>query len=172
MDTIKTAELDHGFIKEISEEPGAEKIILCFNCTGCTAGCPMADLEAQYNIRKILRMASLGMKDEVLNNPYLWYCTTCYKCQERCPQGVQNVDALLKIRTIAVKNGIMLPKHRAVAQLVIEHGHAVPINDDAKEKRKKLGLEELPYTVHRFPESLDEVHKLIGITKFDELTTE
>ena len=69
MDTIKTAELDHDFIKEISEEPGAEKIALCFNCTGCTAGCPMSDLEAQYNIRKILRMASLGMKDEVLNNP-------------------------------------------------------------------------------------------------------
>ncbi|MEA1907484.1 MAG: CoB--CoM heterodisulfide reductase subunit C, partial [Euryarchaeota archaeon] len=63
-------------------------------------------------------------------------------------------------------------KHRAVAKLVIEYGHAVPINDDAKEKRKKLGLEEMPYTVQRFPESLDEVHKLIKITKFDELTTE
>lgn len=172
MDKIKTTDLDPDFRKEIAEEPGAEKMILCFNCTGCAAGCPMSDLESQYNIRKILRMASLGMKDEVLNNPYLWYCTTCYKCQERCPQGVQNVDTLLKIRTIAVHNGIMLPKHRSVAQLVITHGHAVPINDDAKEKRMKLGLNELPYTVHMFPESLDEVHKLIRITKFDELTKE
>ena len=171
-DVIKTSDFDSTFRQEVFEEPGAEKIVLCFNCTGCTSGCPMANQEPEYNIRKFLRMANLGMKDALLNSPYLWYCTTCYKCQERCPQGVQNVDALLKIRTIAVKNGIMLPKHRAVSQLVIEHGHAVPINDDAKEKRKKLGLGELPYTVHMFPESLDEVHKLISITKFDELTKE
>jgi heterodisulfide reductase subunit C len=169
-DTIKTSDLDKAFRDEVLTEPGAEKLILCFNCTGCTAGCPMAEHEPNYNIRQLLRMANLGMRDELLNHPYLWNCTTCYKCQERCPQGVPNVDILLKIRTIAVHNGIMLDNHRKVAQLMAKTGHAVPINDDSKEKRKTLGLNELPETVHNYPDALEEVHKIIAKTKFDKLT--
>ncbi|MDF1533990.1 MAG: CoB--CoM heterodisulfide reductase subunit C [Methanosarcinaceae archaeon] len=168
-DTIKTSELDLAFRDEVFEEPGAEKITLCFNCTGCASGCPMTEQEGKYNIRKFLRMANLGMKDELLNDPYIWYCTTCYKCQERCPQGVPNVDALLKIRTIAVHNGIMLPAHKKVGQIVIKLGHAVPINDDTKEKRVKLGLDEVPPTVHRFPDALNEVKKLMELAGFNEL---
>ena len=160
-DTMKTSDLDPEFRQQIFEEPGADKITLCFNCTGCTSGCPMAEQEPEYNIRKFLRMANLGMKDELLNSPYIWYCTTCYKCQERCPQGVQNVDALLKIRTMAVHDGIMLDNHKKVSQLVIKFGHAVPINDDAKEKRMKVGLEEIPPTVHKFDDALEEVKTLI-----------
>ena len=171
-DVIKTSNLDPTFRQEVFEEPGAEKITLCFNCTGCTSGCPMAEQEPEYNIRKFLRMANLGMKDELLNSPYIWYCTTCYKCQERCPQGVQNVDALLKIRTIAVHDGIMLGPHKMVGQIVIKLGHAVPINDDTKEKRKKLGLDEVPPTVHRFPDALDEVKKLMQIVGFDKIVAE
>ena len=171
-DSVKTSDFDQAFRQEIFEEPGADKIALCFNCTGCSSGCPMTEQEAEDNIRKFLRMANLGMKEQLLNNPYIWYCTTCYKCQERCPQGVPNVDALLKIRTLAVENGIMLAPHKKVGQLVVKFGHAVPINDDTKEKRKKLGLEEVPPTVHRFSEALDEVKKLIKIAGFDEIVSE
>ncbi|MGP8337148.1 MAG: CoB--CoM heterodisulfide reductase subunit C [Methanosarcinaceae archaeon] len=168
-DNIKTSNFSPEFRDEIFEQTGIWKITLCFNCTGCSSGCPMTEQEPEFNIRKFLRMANLGMKDELLNNPYLWYCTTCYKCQERCPQGVPNVDALLKIRTIAVRNGIMLPAHKKVGQMVINSGHAVPINDDAKEKRKKLGLNEVPPTVHRFPDALNEVKKLLHIAGFDSI---
>jgi len=81
-DIIKTSDFDMEFRDEVFKEPDADKITLCFNCTGCTSGCPMAEQESEYNIRKFLRMANLGMKDALLNSPYLWYCTTCYKCQE------------------------------------------------------------------------------------------
>jgi heterodisulfide reductase subunit C len=168
-DIINTSDFDADFRKDVFEEPGAEKIVLCFNCTGCTSGCPMADQEPEYNIRKFLRMANLGMKDQLLKSPYIWYCTTCYKCQERCPQGVQNVDTMLKIRTIAIKNGIMLDNHRKVSQLVIKFGHAVPINDEAKQKRKDVGLEDTPPTVHKFGDALAEVQKVIKIAGFDTL---
>lgn len=171
-DTIRTGDFDPSFRQEIFEEPGAEKIALCFNCTGCSSGCPVAEQEPEYNIRKLLRMANLGMREELLNSPWIWYCTTCYKCQERCPQGVQNVDALLKIRTIAVHDGIMLAPHKKVGQIVAKQGHAVPINDDAKAKRKKLGLDEVPPTVHRFDEAMEEVRKLIKLAGFDEIVAD
>lgn len=167
-----TVKLDPKFRKRIMEEPGAEKIYLCLHCTGCTSGCPIADEFGEYNPRRLLRMAALGMKDELLHDETLWYCTTCYNCQERCPMGVKNVDTILKIRTLAVEEGIMLPSHRKVAQIVQKFGHAVPINDDNMAKRKKLGLSEKPETVHTYPDALKEVQTLIQSIGFDRLVAE
>ncbi|MCG7848235.1 MAG: CoB--CoM heterodisulfide reductase subunit C, partial [ANME-2 cluster archaeon] len=82
------------------------------------------------------------------------------------------VDAILGLRTEAVRNGIMLPEHRKVAQLVISKGHAVPINDNSKAQRLQLGLDELPANVHKFPEALEQVKKLLESTGFVELIAE
>ena len=171
-DIVSTSDFNQEFRNALFEEIGVEKIALCFNCTGCSSGCPVTEQDSGYNIRKILRMANLGMKDQLLNDPYIWYCTTCYKCQERCPQGVKNVDALLKIRTMAVHDGIMLDNHRKVGKLVLNHGHAVPINEAGKEKRKAVGLEAIPPTVHSSENALKEVKKILHITGFDELVAE
>jgi len=78
-------------------------------------------------------------------------------------------DAILAIREIAVHEGIMLPAHRKVSQLVLECGHAVPINDSVKEKRERLGMDALPETVHKYPEALSEVQTLLGRCGFDKL---
>jgi len=68
--------------------------------------------------------------------------------------------------------GLMLPEHRKVAGLVIDKGHAVPINDDGREKRKELGMDELPETVHKHPQALDQVKKLLEVTGFMQLVTD
>ena len=169
---IDSSEFDKTFFEEISQEKGAEKLRLCFNCNGCSTGCPMTDLESNFSMNKFLRLAGLGLKDRILSDPYLWYCTTCYKCQERCPEEVLNVDTLLKIRTMAVKEGHMLAPHRGTAQNVVRTGHGVPINDATKQRRIDLGLAEIPPTVHMYPEAYDEVKKLVEACGFDELIKE
>lgn len=55
---------------------------------------------------------------------------------------------------------------------MIKFGHAVPINDEAKEKRKDVGLDDTPPTVHKFKDALGEVQKLIKISGFDELVAD
>jgi heterodisulfide reductase subunit C len=75
----------------------------------------------------------------------------------------------MTVRTIAVHEGVMLPAHRKVSQLVLEHGHAVPINDDVKKKREKLGMEPIPGTVHKYPEALADVQTLLQSCEFDKL---
>ena len=82
--------------------------------------------------------------DDILHDPDLWLCTTCYTCQERCPREIEIADAILAIGAIAVHEGIRLPAHRKVSELVLECGHAVPINDSVKEKRERLGMDVLP----------------------------
>jgi heterodisulfide reductase subunit C len=98
---IKSSELDPNFKYEIAKEPGGENIMKCFNCTGCTVGCPVMEIDKSYNPRKILRKALLGMRKEVLCDDSMWHCASCYICFERCPQDVKITEVIGAIRAIA-----------------------------------------------------------------------
>ncbi|MBA1343456.1 MAG: CoB--CoM heterodisulfide reductase iron-sulfur subunit C [ANME-2 cluster archaeon] len=141
-------------------------VLACLQCGTCSGSCPSGRYTEMVT-RKIVRDARVGR--DVLQDPDLWLCTTCYTCQERCPREIKIADAILAIREIAVHEGIMLPAHRKVSQLVLECGHAVPINDVVKEKRERLGMDALPETVHKYPEALSEVQTLLGRCGFDKL---
>lgn len=144
-------------------------VLTCMQCGSCSGSCPSGRYTS-LNTRRIVRKARKNK--DILHDDDLWMCATCYNCQERCPRGIKIVDAILMIRTIAVHEGIMLPAHRKISELVLKHGHAVPINDATKEKRKNLGLEELPETVHKYPEALADVKKLLESCEFDKLVVE
>ena len=82
--TIHVADLDPNFKYEVAREPGGENIRYCFACGTCTASCPVRAVDEKYNPRKIIRMVLLGMKEEVLKSDFIWLCSTCYTCHERC----------------------------------------------------------------------------------------
>jgi len=100
---IRTSQLDPNFKNEIANEPGGENIKRCFNCTGCTVGCPVSEIGIGFNPRKIIRKALLGMRNQVLTDEYIWLCAFCYLCYERCPQNVKINEVIGAIRTIAQK---------------------------------------------------------------------
>ncbi|MCL7475288.1 MAG: CoB--CoM heterodisulfide reductase subunit C [Methanosarcinales archaeon] len=140
--------------------------LTCMQCGTCTGSCPSGRYTS-LNTRRIV--LSARRNKDVYQDKDLWMCTTCYQCQERCPRGIKIVDGILALRTESVHMGFMLPDHRKVAGLVIEKGHAVPINDANRDKRKKLGMDELPETVHKYPDALDQVKKLLMATGFVQL---
>jgi heterodisulfide reductase subunit C len=86
---IDISSLDPNFKYEIAEVPGGENILNCFQCGTCSAVCPVGAKDERYDPRKIIRMALLGMRKEVLSSEFLWLCSTCYSCHERCPQDVR-----------------------------------------------------------------------------------
>ena len=145
---------------------------VCYQCGKCVSTCPMNRREFKYNDRKLLQLYNLGFKEQAMNDQYLWCCTTCYTCQEGCPQGVGVVDGILNIRTLAVKDGIMLDPHRAVAQNVYKYGMAVPIDEKNMKKRASIGLDEKAANTQKFEKSLVEVKKLIELLGFDKLIEE
>ncbi len=152
-------------ISDALKDAGIE-ILTCLQCGTCSGSCPSGRYTGMIT-RKLVRKARVST--DVLHDPDLWMCTTCYTCQERCPREIKITDAILAIRTIAVHEGIMLPEHRRVSQLVLEYGHAVPINDAVKEKRVRLGMEALPETVHKYPDALADVQTLLESCGFDKL---
>lgn len=149
-------------------DAGIETVKHCFQCGTCSGGCP-SGRRTPYKVRQIVRKCLLGLKEEVITDDALWMCTTCYTCQERCLRSVKIVEIIKKARNIAAHAGYMAKAHKMTGVFVLNTGHAVPINDEVKALRAKIGLPEVPPTTHAFPEALTEVQKLCKITAFDEL---
>lgn len=149
-------------------DAGIETVKHCFQCGTCSGSCP-SGRRTPYKVRQLVRKCLLGLKEEVISDDALWMCTTCYTCQERCLRSVKIVEIIKKARNIAAHAGYMAKPHKMTGVFVLNTGHAVPINDEVKALRAKIGLSELPPTTHAHPEALEEVQKLCKITAFDEL---
>ncbi|OPZ30419.1 MAG: succinate dehydrogenase iron-sulfur subunit [Lentisphaerae bacterium ADurb.BinA184] len=110
--------LDPHFKQDVAALPGGENITLCFSCGTCTASCPAAGIDADYNPRRIIRQVLLGQRDEVLSSPVIWRCVLCYACTATCPQNVKFRDVMRALRELAVREGKVRPGLNAeVAEL-------------------------------------------------------
>ena len=134
---------DREFIREVAAEPGGEGILRCVSCGTCTSGCPVRAVSAIYNPRRIIRMVLLGMRREVMENPFIWYCSSCYTCSERCPQDVKITDIMTALRNIAARNGFAPPAFTQQLNLILEMGRLYEIDDFDNKKRRKAGLPEI-----------------------------
>jgi len=103
-DCQNITEMDGTFCEEIASLPGGENIKKCFACGTCTAGCPVSAIEKTYSPRKIIHQILLGMREELLKSPEIWYCLICYRCYSRCPQQVNFTDIMSVLRYLAVKH--------------------------------------------------------------------
>ena len=95
------------FKNRVAAKPGGEKVMNCFLCGTCTAGCPVSTLEAEYNPRRIMRMILLGMEQDILSSPQLWQCSQCHTCVAHCPQDVRFADVMRVLRELALEDGIV-----------------------------------------------------------------
>jgi heterodisulfide reductase subunit C len=100
---ISVSDLDLSFAEEVASQPGGEHIRRCFACGTCAAGCPVTEVDPDYNPRKIIRQILFGMREEVLSSPRIWYCLVCYRCYARCPQKVNFTDVMRALRYLAIK---------------------------------------------------------------------
>jgi len=160
---LKIAEIDPKFKHEISKIPGAEKIMLCFQCGTCTADCPVARFSDSYRPRQILRMAQLGLKDRVLSSDQLWLCAACYTCVDHCPQDVEISSVIRALRNIAVQEGYMPPVFKELAGAILETGLAYKIPELRLKRRQEAGLPPLPKA------NIESVSKLFNRTGFSKL---
>ena len=154
---IRVSDLDPDFKNQVRSMPGGENLTRCFACGTCTAGCPVREIDERYNPRRIVRMVILGMKERVLKSEFIWMCSTCYSCEERCPQDVRLTDVMNAVKNLAVREGHMHPAYAAQVELIRGSGRLYEIDDFDNKKREKAGLPALQPKV-------EEVAKIIDLT--------
>ncbi len=72
-------------VKELLPEEG--NLNLCLTCGACSSGCPATGLDGM-DPRKFLRLAALGLDEEVTSTPWVWHCTMCQRCIYACPMKI------------------------------------------------------------------------------------
>ncbi|RLC27255.1 MAG: cyclic nucleotide-binding protein [Deltaproteobacteria bacterium] len=83
---------------------GAEKLNLCMQCGMCAGSCPWRIVDGPFNIRRLIRMAQLGVEGYE-SADVLYGCTTCNKCVLKCPRGVTIIDIVRSMRAMIAETG-------------------------------------------------------------------
>ena len=82
-------------VKQLLPEGG--NLNLCLTCGACSSGCPATGLEGM-DPRKFLRMAALGMDEELLKSEWAWMCTMCQRCIYVCPMKIDIPQLIFNVR--------------------------------------------------------------------------
>jgi heterodisulfide reductase subunit C len=132
------------FRRRIMETPGAERLMLCYQCGSCTADCPVAMRVEEFRPRRIARLAAYGQRDRLLEGDTLWLCAGCYTCYERCPEEVRVSEIISALRKLALKEGIIHPTYRVLMMSIAEMGYIYEIDDFQNEMREDEDLPPAP----------------------------
>jgi len=143
MAKINLNKLDPKFKHKVAEAIGGEGLKACFACKACTAACPIQPLDKRYDPRKIIRMVLLGMKEQVLGSDFIWLCSSCYGCQEVCPQNVRFTEVMYAIKNLAAQEACIPPGLTAQRSLLKKHGRLYEVGEFENEKRLKFGLPQI-----------------------------
>ena len=116
-------------------EAGGEALKKCYQCGTCTGTCPWTPI-THFNIRKLVRFGQLGI-DGI--EEYMWGCSTCKFCVDRCPRGVEIIDVVTAIRNVYSGGGMLPQSLRAFVGSMSARGNPwsgdqSKRNDWAKEK--------------------------------------
>jgi heterodisulfide reductase subunit C len=98
---ISKKKLRDSFVLKIEEISG-QKLLACYQCGKCSAGCPAVG-EMDILPNQVIRFAQLGLKEELLNSKSVWVCASCYTCNVRCPKGIKIAEVMEAVRQVLLR---------------------------------------------------------------------
>ena len=101
---------------------------MCLTCGTCTGGCPVAGVD-DMDPRKAVRMAALGLEDELINSRWPWICTLCGRCERMCPMGVEIVAMTRRARGLREREKVPGPIHKGTV-MALQRGNNLGIPRD------------------------------------------
>lgn len=121
-------------IVELVESSGGESFRLCYQCGLCDVVCPWNRVR-EFSMRRIVREGVLGLTE--IEGEDIWRCTTCGTCFQRCPRGVNQIEAGVALRKIATDYGIFpnpVKPLRTVSASLVAQGN--PLNEDRQNRAR------------------------------------
>ena len=80
-----------------------------------------------YSPTQIIKMITLGMREEVLSSYTIWKCSSCYTCYSRCPRGIDFTTLMMSLKNLSLKENMakstVKPKfHKGFNDIVTKYG--------------------------------------------------
>ncbi|MDI7266452.1 MAG: (Fe-S)-binding protein [Myxococcota bacterium] len=126
-------------------EAGGDVYRLCYQCGKCDTVCPWNDVR-RFSIRRIIRQASFGLTE--VESEEIWRCTTCGRCPQECPRGVQQIHLGVALRRIASRYEVFPASARSAR--AVRAGLRLEGNPLNEERRRRAdwaqGLPVKPFT--------------------------
>lgn len=154
--------LDIGYVeKSIYSEP--QWADACLTCGTCASACPISGVDG-LDPRKIVRMAVLGLEEDLLATNWPWKCTMCAKCENVCPAGVEILALIRRLRGMRERDQVPGPIHKGVVTC-LERGNNLGIpRDDFIFLCQELGEELVEEGLAGFETPLDVVGSRVLVT--------
>ncbi len=77
--------------KNIENQANANSF-MCLSCSSCDLVCPVNIGSNRLWPQKLVRLANLGLLDELVRAREIWYCLRCRKCETVCPSQVKHAN--------------------------------------------------------------------------------
>ena len=126
------------FLSEVQERSG-EPVSRCYQCRKCTNGCPLA-FAMDILPNQVMRMAELGLKDELFGSKTIWICAACQTCTTRCPNDIDIAHLMDVLRQLSQEAGTpaaeekVVKFHKVFLDSVRRHGRAFELGMVARYK--------------------------------------
>jgi phosphoribosylaminoimidazole synthetase len=135
----------------------------CIECLSCVSVCPamqVTDFIGPTSMRAQMRIAldprEPGTRIREAISQGLFNCTSCNRCTVVCPKHIEiEGKAIEKLREIANREGLTLPRHQEVAELVRTTGRSV-------ETSGKTFLDQIPEIIEPVVPVIGEVGFFVG----------
>ena len=132
-------------VLDLINETGGESFKFCYQCGLCDTVCPWNRVRT-FSMRKLIRQANFGLTE--IENEEIWRCTTCGRCPERCPRGVDQIEVGVSARRIATEFGVFpaaVKPIRGVSAGLVAEGN--PFGEERKNRADwAKGLSVKPFT--------------------------
>jgi heterodisulfide reductase subunit D len=108
----------------------ATKLGTCLQCGTCSSSCPTY-FAMDVPPRKLWRMVTLGLKDEIARSSTFWLCTACHTCTVRCPRGIDVSESMRQIREWVIGEGVQeTPRALSMMSEMIVDSHNMKGDDN------------------------------------------
>jgi len=94
-------------LRQVIQKATLADSTLCWTCSSCDSECPVEIATNRLRPQRIVRLANLGLIEELIASSEIWYCLTCRRCSKICPNLVKPETLVRYARDTAVRCGVV-----------------------------------------------------------------